>query len=648
MANKPSEANFFPDVPQFPSMGTFQPVYGKFDLTTYIQGASDYEIMAFLVGKYNACLEAYGNITKLSTDTITACKQLQDWINSWFTNLDVQEKINNKLDSMVANGSFATILEQTFRTQITQNTNKVVTDWLIANVTPTGSTVIVDNSLTISGAAADSKTVGDLLNPIKGEQYYDSTSGVFYQSYISKNGTEIEYKLNDYYTSDFIPVEPNIDIKYLACGINETAYAVAFFTADKKLITGNSVLPSGKAGIIQSVYGSTKAPNNSAYVRFSYTANLNPFSYLTFKTNGTIIPDISFQMNTIYNTLFDVRYTTIKPLYNNVYLSRYGFKYDSRCHISAPITAVPSVKFSYTIRTIADVQYAIIATDQYNNILPNECVMVHGNDGSIVEQTSEYIPSAQCKYLYFSWINEQPTFTVPNYLPKQFNPIYTQWQNKKWCAFGTSITDTSYPGPEPGKHSGRYIPYLYKLSGSTITNKGIAGGTLCNYGIYGSNKGNGVILDAILNTDLSSYDIVTIEGFVNDYAIAAPIGNLTDTTNETFYGCLYLAVNHAQSNSHGVVALIGDSTGRTIPSTGTNYAYSATNIIGLHQRDYVEAMKKFAEYCGCLFIDAGQASEININNPQYIYDHIHHTELGGKQFAQAIWDVLKNVTPNVK
>lgn len=647
MANKPDEANLFPDVPQFPSMGTFQPVYGKFDLTTYIQGASDYEIMAFLVGKYNACLEAYGTVTKLSSDTVTACKQLQDWINSWFDNLDVKEEINNKLDRIVADGSFGTILHHTFDTQINQQTTRAVTDWLVANVTPTGSAVMVDNSLTISGAAADSKTVGDLLNPIKGEQYYDSTSGVFYTSYINTEGTEIEYKLNNYYTSDFIPIKPATVVTYLACGIDDVAYAVAFFSAGKKLITDNSVLPSGISGNIKSVYGSTTAPINSAYVRFSYSTNHNPFSYLTFKTNGTIIPDISFQINTIYNTLFDVGYAPIKPLYN-LYLGTDGFRFDKRCHLSAPIVAVPSVKFSYTIQSIAEVQYSIIATDQYNNILPDECVLAHGDTGSVVTQTGEYIPSAQCKYLYFSWIIDQPTFTVPTYSPKQLDHIYMQWQNKKWCAFGTSLTDTTYPGPEPGKPSGRYVPYLQELSNLVVTNKGIAGGTLCNYGIHGSNKGNGVILDSILNTDLSSYDIVTIEGFVNDYANAAPIGNLTDTTNETFYGCLYLAVNYAQSSSHGVVALISDSTGKIISSTGANYSYSATNSAGLHQRDYVDAMKKFAEYCGCLFIDAGQASEININNPQYIYDHIHHTELGGKQFAQAIWDAVKNITPNAK
>ena len=166
MANKPGEANFFPNVPEFPSMGVFQPIYGKFDLTTYIQGASDYEIMAFLVGKYNACLEAYGTITKLSTDTIKACKQLQDWINSWFTNLDVQEEINKKLDKMVADGSFGALLHKTFDTQINQQTTNVVTQWLIANVTPTGSAVVVDKSLSIKGAAADAKITGDNFNNI--------------------------------------------------------------------------------------------------------------------------------------------------------------------------------------------------------------------------------------------------------------------------------------------------------------------------------------------------------------------------------------------------------------------------------------------------------------------------------------------------
>ena len=107
MANKPTPADFSPTVPDFPVIGQYQPVYGKFDLTTYVQGASDYEIMAFLVQCYNATLKGYSEVTQLSKDTVTAYNQLQTWVNIWFAEVDVQQEINNKLQSMYEAGTLA-------------------------------------------------------------------------------------------------------------------------------------------------------------------------------------------------------------------------------------------------------------------------------------------------------------------------------------------------------------------------------------------------------------------------------------------------------------------------------------------------------------------------------------------------------------
>lgn len=160
MANKPTPAYFNPTVPDFPVIGQYQPIYGKFDLTTYIQGASDYEIMAFLVQCYNATLKGYSDVTQLSKDTVTAYNQLQTWVNTWFDNLDVQQEINNKLQSMYEAGTLANAIEQsnTIPPAVTQYLNSTegtqildnviaqeVDDWLNAHPEATN---VQDGSLT--------------------------------------------------------------------------------------------------------------------------------------------------------------------------------------------------------------------------------------------------------------------------------------------------------------------------------------------------------------------------------------------------------------------------------------------------------------------------------------------------------------------
>ena len=233
--------------------------------------------------------------------------------------------------------------------------------------------------------------------------------------------------------------------------------------------------------------------------------------------------------------------------------------------------------------------------------------------------------------------------------PEEFLKQTNHWKNKKWIAFGTSITDTTYVNKETGEVTGKYVPYLVNMSEMTVENYGIAGGTLGRNGVWG---GSGNILDKILNTDVSNADLITIEGFVNDFAAGITIGNINDTENTTFYGSLYQAVNYCQKNSKAVVVLIGDTTGRKYTFTGSvnhgvtvDYTYNSyKDNLGTYQSSYNEAMKKFAEHCGCFFID-GVKSEINCNHPEYLIDHLHHTELGGKQFAKTIWSELKNIYP---
>lgn len=103
--------NYSPEIPEFPTVNPFLPCYGKFDLTTYIQGASDYEIMANLVQLYNTMAKGYNDVQKLSTDTVTAYNQLQDFVNNTLGNQ--ANIINAKLNEMLNNGTLQTLVNTT-------------------------------------------------------------------------------------------------------------------------------------------------------------------------------------------------------------------------------------------------------------------------------------------------------------------------------------------------------------------------------------------------------------------------------------------------------------------------------------------------------------------------------------------------------
>lgn len=233
------------------------------------------------------------------------------------------------------------------------------------------------------------------------------------------------------------------------------------------------------------------------------------------------------------------------------------------------------------------------------------------------------------------------------------------WHGKNWYCFGTSITDTSYKNAETGTPTGKYVPYLAEMSGLNVTNNGIAGGTIGKGGTYGGSAG---ILNRILSTDLSNADLITIEGFVNDFACEVPIGELGDTGGTdavadmqtiTICGALYRAVKHClETAPNALVVLLTESTGKeyVMTSTGNPANYRFDLFKGeknLCQKDYNDAIIGMGRFMGVRVIDAGGKSQINCFNPEYIIDQIHHTELGGKQYATVIWDELKNISPKV-
>lgn len=109
---------------------------------------SYYECLCKITAKLNETIASQNNLSDTQ-------QELQKYVANYFTNLDVQEEINNKLDEMAEDGTLSALFEPFISADIT--------DWLEKNVDPVGSAVIVDKSLTVSGAAADAKVVGDSI-----------------------------------------------------------------------------------------------------------------------------------------------------------------------------------------------------------------------------------------------------------------------------------------------------------------------------------------------------------------------------------------------------------------------------------------------------------------------------------------------------
>ena len=181
----------------------------------YDDSISYYELLCKVVNYLNITMEDVSTLNDDVTAVFAAYTQLQNYVNNYFDNLDVQQEINAKLDDMVTDGTMSTLIEPFVTSQIggvvANQIGDVVADqigetvagqiggvvatqlpavadprikaatqeWLNANITqPT--TPVIDKTLTFENQAAEAKAAGikfaelanmDGLNPVTGWQY---------------------------------------------------------------------------------------------------------------------------------------------------------------------------------------------------------------------------------------------------------------------------------------------------------------------------------------------------------------------------------------------------------------------------------------------------------------------------------------------
>ena len=154
--------NYIPEFQGYSGQGAFRYWCQKVLPLVYDDSLSYYELLNKIVVYLNNTIEdvskAEGNIDSL----LTAYTQLQNYVNDYFDNLDVQEQINTKLDEMATDGSLSNLIEPFIPA--------LVTSWLTENVIiPEGGAVTLDPTLTSAVQAAPAKTVGDAIATVDDE-----------------------------------------------------------------------------------------------------------------------------------------------------------------------------------------------------------------------------------------------------------------------------------------------------------------------------------------------------------------------------------------------------------------------------------------------------------------------------------------------
>lgn len=105
-------ANFRPDLEPYKVTGSFRFWCQKVLPLVYDDSLSYYELLCKVVAYLNDVIE---NVDGLKIDIdklLVAYGELEDYVNNYFDNLDVQQEINNKLDVMATDGTLSQIINE--------------------------------------------------------------------------------------------------------------------------------------------------------------------------------------------------------------------------------------------------------------------------------------------------------------------------------------------------------------------------------------------------------------------------------------------------------------------------------------------------------------------------------------------------------
>ncbi len=226
----------------------------------------------------------------------------------------------------------------------------------------------------------------------------------------------------------------------------------------------------------------------------------------------------------------------------------------------------------------------------------------------------------------------------------------TQWQGKKWYCYGTSMTDSRDWNSEAGRTPDNQVSKPAKTGYYPLTLVELSGLEMHNFGKGGSGIVNRVdgIKDRTMTLEdgKAEADLITVEIIPNDEN--APLGDVTDWSDDTFCGNLNQILAYLLANTKAFVAVLIATRARYYHLDPT-VRYDPASQVTLERLEREEAVEKICKLHGVPCWNGAAEACLGYyrmgNTCEYAADQIHLTEKVGQILGQYFWGKLKNDYP---
>ena len=506
------------------------------------------------------------------------------------------------------------------------------------------STVIVDSSLSVSGAAADAKATGDEITNLKADlsavnenaliSIY-SPSNVTLQSGRINATTGAITDANLAFKHITLQVQPKDIITFFSClSGNGTPYGYAFYDSENTFISGAYVSNEEEKRIT--------TPENASFFRYGMynpkwdDDTYNVFKLLTSETQS-IINGISKTENddNAFSTIYTKDNATyekgrINALTGAITESNLAFHY-----IELNVTNGDIISF-YSTTVGNTTPYGCAFYDSENQYISGVVVSVEKNMFLEIPENAAFF-----RYGMHDPKWDDATYNKFTVVGKPITQIIGKlthtglYGNYSWNAVGDSITQQA-----------RYTNIIKDILRINYTNCGIGSSTIAVNNTYLTNQS---IVERVcgLNgvTPYPNADIWTINGGLNDvlYKSAlgaiAPTGSTFDTS--TVYGALQSIVENIMGRSAQPRLIL------ITPTHSVRDSWSK-DTYGITIDEIRQAFINVGEYYGVPVIDLWKLGGINAynmskdTNPTTL-DGVHPNDNGAKLMAMPICNAIKDL-----